>query len=1167
MRREENRRESTSTPAVERMNATNRRSYLKAAAGVIKNWADPLVVVLASTVFGVYFFWGLPLSRPLSFIDFSPWPSLNFHEFVAISLSNWRTSEIPGQGLVGTGLPNYLTPMLAFQSILSSAGIPSTLAQLSFVFLLFPVSALGFYLFTGLFSQLRSTRVGAGILYAVNPFFTVGIIGSGNPYGAIWYAILPLTLFTAALFLRSRRAWHLAAYGGCLLMTTILGPEYVLMSVFLAVMPIGLGLWLFSKSIGKLSVLTMFTFSIIAVVSLVLVGDSLYLQQYAITGAAAAHYGSELSGFPTGGTLLLLMFPAFNSINPATPSLIYYNRVATNPFWSVVILSSLPILILAIPSTFKNGKVRAERGIPLTLAILFIALEYALGSGLAPVIFGYIPGSLIVDSFIKISQLFLIFASAATVLTTELVVDLVSANCRTRDHGIRSMRRKQVKTRPPNHAAPRPETVLLATLVVCCLSLTSVGLFIPYNFTSITQNTVPNTSEPFYISQASTALNSLVQARGLQSGLTLWMPIDGGSGIQNAIIAGDPHALFFPAAPPSGNSSFAMSFEFYLQALNTVVSGHGTDFGRVAADLNVATIVVLTVNYSANAGYNSTFTSPYFGTPQVIVSGFTGIAGNFQPLLRYMKSQADLQVGYAGESSTIFVNLDWVGPVGSSQSELVSNYTESSNAKVLATLPGWTGPAPITAALSGTRVAKSVDNSTVLLQAGELGSPSGEGSTIGVMNSTVLSELTGSQPLADPLSPDGYAAMLDPEAVSVGQLRGANPIVGPTLFENGSLFFDNKTYIIISQKLSDSLPSRLQVNFTVSVWVRSSDKHSNAQTIFSQGTGIVLNSQGPDLQMFVRTTNGLPPTIAYVPYVANSWYLLTLVRNGSSLTAYENDSIVLSTSVNGTNIFLNTPFYLGSDGTYESLSKDRNWSGEITNLRVFSSPLNESQVSAIYSAGPTGSTALDPSALLMIPLTRDTIIEPSIKLSSPTEGLSGLYIFFTGSLELSGTLGQISLESNQSIWSTVTGLGSLGTNIELFGQGAIVSDVVTIEGAAPTPLLESLTIHSTSASFTDESHLFVQVASNMKWVLLMTTYDSNWQIQVNGSTQDSYQAFPGDEFYVGPHFAPIQAEIEFAPPSFQQADSLGPVGFVVLIALIACNVPTRLYKALRRRTK
>jgi hypothetical protein len=1100
----------------------------------------------------------------LSFTDLAAWPSLTLPRLLSYSIEPWRSANIPGQPVTGLGIPNQLTAMAVLQGLSGWLGVSPGDGQWLFLLGLLPISCVGFYLFVSLYVG-KVSAIAASLLYGFNPFSLVALYGGGNPYGIIWFAAIPYILFfMARIFTRQSNEgrplfWLCVAF----LFLSMAGPEYPALTFGLFILPGTAVLSILYTRRWYVPAAKILGVSGSAVVLLSILLNLGPIGLFTPTQSQAAEFSAAISaGFPSGSNLLFYMIPTFGATNPSDPSVHFYNLVASNPLW--ILIATIFVGLLFFPYlSYRRVTERSPLALlPLALGgfAMFVDLVYA--QGFSVVLFGALPEASILDSFIKLYPPVIVFCCASVgLLIDQLLEDIVPAVSESqyspkRVGAILSFRRQRL-ARLPRSAL----TVTLAAALIC----SPIAIFAPYDFASITNQTAASTTVPTYLGEVASNLQAAQASLGLADGHTLWMPINGGSGMQNAIMAGDPGALFFPAAHFFNDQAFNSTAAAYSDLLWMIADGNGSSIGGLMADLDIATVVVLTVNYSENSGFNSTFGSVYGGPPSVVEQGFSGIKGDYSPILSFLKRQQDLREVLSTKYADFFQNLAWEGPVLSSQGGLLAPELNSIDCSLLSTLPGWDGPAPIplsspgpsqTAGLEVTSIPPGSSSATLRGQAST-------GPGIQLYDTTEIASMSHLPEVPESGSPSGSSV---PFVVKALDLSGHNNTAlgfGTPSVTGAGVEFANNSYFAIPLSHTRSIQTQTAYNFSLSVWVNSAVQHSEYQTVFSQGGGYQINSMGNYLQLSLRTTTMAHPDFFYVPYLPSTWYLLTIIRSGGSLYGFENATSLGEFNVSGPTMFLNVPYFIGSDGTYQNISHDRNWSGSITNLRLFSTPLSSSEVQALYLAGPIGNSSVDSRTIARYVLAGSGLSASTLVVSSARMGGSvTLGLIGQGKLSLSGPNINSVVNLSSEKWALMVLPPGSEEGLRIVGLNASLVAALLLYNITTGQLESKLHLSMDNVTALADSSYSARLESGAQFVYLLTTYEGAWSS--SPSTAGGHFMAAGMNMFFENVSSPTVATFTFESTPYL-AGAIVPYVLFLLIGCVAGfpSVSTRTWKYAR----
>lgn len=185
----------------------------------------------------------------------------------------------------------------------------------------------------------------------------------------------------------------------------------------------------------------------------------------------------------------------------------------------------------------------------------------------------------------------------------------------------------------------------------------------------------------------------------------------------------------------------------------------------------------------------------------------------------------------------------------------------------------------------------------------------------------------------------------------------------------------NDAGISLADNEIEKIKNLVNEDFSVSVWFRTAgyvSHGSSLNSIFGLNTlgndafamGVMFTT-AHDLRFLVNDT-----TLTYsTAFTLNQWNHLVVTRSGNTLTIY----------LNGTSVRTNTPtiatvtptastFYIGKDG----LSNSRNFTGDLSDFRVYATPLSSDDVSYLYKnrANLSNDGTLKTQSIKLLPNTR-----------------------------------------------------------------------------------------------------------------------------------------------------------------------------------------------------
>ncbi len=169
-----------------------------------------------------------------------------------------------------------------------------------------------------------------------------------------------------------------------------------------------------------------------------------------------------------------------------------------------------------------------------------------------------------------------------------------------------------------------------------------------------------------------------------------------------------------------------------------------------------------------------------------------------------------------------------------------------------------------------------------------------------------------------------------------------------------SCSFDGTGYINIPNSSTLQIPSN---QMTISTWI-------NISGVPNGNVPIICKSDNPDIPQYtlnfhgpknhvafgVRTSTGLLQANFDYVFNYNEWYFVAITWDGSVVTLYINNNIVLSKNLAATMLADNNPLEIGRDvpGATEYFQ------GMLDNLRIYDRALNGQEISALYNEGGGG---------------------------------------------------------------------------------------------------------------------------------------------------------------------------------------------------------------------
>ena len=180
-------------------------------------------------------------------------------------------------------------------------------------------------------------------------------------------------------------------------------------------------------------------------------------------------------------------------------------------------------------------------------------------------------------------------------------------------------------------------------------------------------------------------------------------------------------------------------------------------------------------------------------------------------------------------------------------------------------------------------------------------------------------------------------------------------ISGATFNPNGYFVFDGVSdYVSIDATASSPInPSN---DFSVSVWADPTTLGATRQIVTKYGSSDatraftlgVLTDGKVNVTLRSGSTSTNTQTSAGVVTTSGGWYHLVLVREGSSIKIYVNDTESASNTLSSTvNTGVTQPILIGAQGTGTS----NEFLGNISKVNMYDRALSTSEITALYNEG------------------------------------------------------------------------------------------------------------------------------------------------------------------------------------------------------------------------
>lgn len=1124
-----------------------------------------VALVVSSFVLDLLYFRGLNSTRSLSYSDLTPWPDLSPSILVAVLGAQWVSVSYPGQFVVGTGFHNLLSPSMVFQASVTWTLGGGGLAEAVFYVLLPPLSSLGFYLFSGVLTSRGVVRFGSGIMYGFNPFILTILYGGGNPPGIWWYFLIPYLLWASIFYLRSGSKWHMIALSVSLILSSIVSPEYLPLTVLFFFGPILIYVYALLPLVDRTKLVKWCVLAAASIVVLDLLPYSALigvLYNSSISGASVS-YSAIQSSFPSIGQLFLYDIPTFGlTLNSSYLAQVQSLGYVTGLGVAIDAMLFTPFLL----SRNSNGP--NFRYIPGVCGLWSLVVWLSVQSGMASPIYNNFAPAFVLDSPVKVFPAVIVATVGGFSVTMDWLMGRISELLSARPI------RRLLGTRPEPCWPPHPKhCIRTESLVVAVIaSLLVVGPILPAyeqgrsTFLDGVSNLQVQTYVPAWVSSGAQAVQHVRELDGLMSSRSLWMPVNGGAAIESSITYSDPSALFFPtvgADTLKGTGGFVESYLYYQYVLSAIAGNQTTSAGRLLANLGISVVVLVTQPSPPNRGFVSRY-GPVYDGPPAFSSGV--IIGNPKDLEAILDSQTDLKPVASFAGGTVYLNEATFGIAGYARATLESSNSSilsptDSSMRVLSSIPLGNASGPLLATLTGptdNAVTQGAGSFRVLGLSGAAVAPIGN---IVVYDSNEVAADCGCGMVEENGSPSGSVAQFSSSVRNIAAPNYNGTLVGSLNFTGSTLNFNNKTYVALSTNATASLLNLTKYGFTLSAWIYSDPTHGEYQTVFSQGSAYWINTNGPYLQMNVHTSSsGGSFDVRYAPRV---WYFIAITYNGSSFEAYVNGSLIGTQNVSGPVSSWASPFFIGNDGTYT----DRNWSGRIANLRLFRHALNLTDIGLLDSSGPNGSSSLDSSALVYFPLTSSDFVTSTVNIDTAGQGFVG--ILGKGNFTLSTPSGNLSFGSQErnETWR-IEALRSNDSSVALSSQAGTVSAIVVIQTNLTFAALSSeLTVNKLTAKWVSPDSAFISGPIPASWLIFLQTFDSGWGIQ-GGTTAVLHFGGPGDNVFLIHSAGPTGLYIVMMDKVVSPVESwtVGVVILAITTALFCSNIPTlRKIRAIRHR--
>lgn len=985
------------------------------------SWAFLLITILV--VFDLAYFWGFSLDQPIIDSDWGPFPVFRISGIVNY-LQTYQIYNIPMQNIVGNGSLNFLSPFYLLEGLFTILSGNSAFSQILFLFLVSIFSALGMTFLFNYFVKGKIWGIMSGLIYSFTPLLIINLIAGGNPGGFWWYMIIPWYILISLKTIDKpsvKQYIYLALVTFLVLFTTnqllFLTILFFSIPMFLAKLlssrPAKLSsfLYLIFVSLGLFFMLYLFSLPSISVVT----SDA-----YSLT--TTANVAAYIRSLATPSQMIFLNTPNFGYMLFSKPFLL---APVNNDF--LVLDSVVDIFLVVVLFHFR--KMVPEE-------FYFVILSIFLFPFLILTILILPSGEFIVKHFPYVYAIFpeyflvpvTVSLTMIITLSFKLSVGLIANN--DKYPALKSTDRYRTKKELPIQLKVDKDRFhlyfsirkSLVGMILILILATSIAPLIISDTSSggyihVVNKLQPVTYVPDSVISAAQELRLLRTRYNMTNARDLWEPMNAGSPLGTGIIYEDPNALIYPAENVlsfSNGSSLQNSYVFLYYSLIDLIQNNNTDFGNLLQQLGVGFVVVIK-NFSFNRPYEAITGGSYNGSLLVDSSTDT-LVGNPLQLISILSNQSSLTMVASSNNYTIFFNNEYMGQLfGYNRILNPIDPISAYNFTQLESMPLWNSSLPIAESMVGQN-SNSYLNSVYSLQYNNL-KYINNFSGMQLLSPDFLVKHLGYY--SGQLGTQYHRVPLD-EAVAINNGRIAeSPLISNFAGYSGNyLNFSGATSIVLSSNFTNQIENRIQKNFTVNVWFNTTKipKEVNGsygyEEIFGNGRGFDLGEVSSPLAYLDAALHyNNSGADFYHRILPNTWYMATMIYNGTVLSFYLNGTLVGRQNVSdiywGTNNFV-----IGRDAFHAN----DYWTGTISDLAVSNEIINASRVNSLYKMGPAQMHSSIPGSLMFFPLTRETIKSATVSVNVPTD-IKQEVIGYSGSIEVN------------SIFAKSNGIGTLILNL------------------------------------------------------------------------------------------------------------------------------------------
>lgn len=171
---------------------------------------------------------------------------------------------------------------------------------------------------------------------------------------------------------------------------------------------------------------------------------------------------------------------------------------------------------------------------------------------------------------------------------------------------------------------------------------------------------------------------------------------------------------------------------------------------------------------------------------------------------------------------------------------------------------------------------------------------------------------------------------------------------------NSALSFQGTINSYVSLGAPESL--KFTGDFTVTAWVNFTGGTENPRVVsYGEGFGYeLLTSEASGSRHWIghlATEKVLPTPTSE----AASWYLVSLLRSGTTASVYVNANLIGSATISGTPVY-SGDLMLGRKSIQDANEPRNYWGGSIDDVRFYSRALSTGELSQLYTAVPEPSS-------------------------------------------------------------------------------------------------------------------------------------------------------------------------------------------------------------------